>query len=57
MVLPRTLNGLAVFQIWADCSYGMYLWETLLGILHELGGGVVGTACFFPDLVSDIKEK
>ncbi len=45
-VLPRDLNGLAVFQIWLDGSYGIYLWETLHGIVAELGG-VVGWNFFF----------
>ncbi|HZO91461.1 MAG TPA: hypothetical protein VFB38_24275 [Chthonomonadaceae bacterium] len=46
-VLPRELNGLPVFQLWLDGSYGMYLWETLLPIVGELGGGVAGLSCFF----------
>jgi sarcosine oxidase subunit gamma len=47
-LLPRYVNGLSVFQLWLDGSYGAYLWETLLAIARELGGGVAGWACFFP---------
>lgn len=52
-ILPRTLNAIDVFQLWADGTYGQYLWETLLGILSESGGQAVGALCFFPDLSQD----
>src|SRR5579863_1389729 len=29
-LLQRDLDGLAAYQLWADGSYGLYLWETLL---------------------------
>jgi sarcosine oxidase subunit gamma len=45
-ILPRTLNGFALFQLWADGTYGVYLWETLLDIAREMGGGAVGVNCF-----------
>src|SRR5262249_11243393 len=45
-ILPRTLNGFSVFQLWLDGTYGFYLWETLLPIVRELGGSPVGIACF-----------
>ena len=47
-VLRRTLNGNTVYQLWADGSYGPYLWETLLTIARELGGDAVGLSAFFP---------
>ncbi|PSB21892.1 methylglutamate dehydrogenase [Phormidesmis priestleyi ULC007] len=30
------------YRIWCDGTFGAYLWETLLTIAQELGGGVVG---------------
>jgi sarcosine oxidase subunit gamma len=48
-VLPRALNGLPVYQLWLDCSYGLSLWEHLLTIVQALDGGVAGISCFFPE--------
>ncbi|HXG23305.1 MAG TPA: hypothetical protein VNJ09_02025 [Chthonomonadales bacterium] len=45
-ILPRTLNGIPAFQLWLDSTYGAYLWETLLAIVRELGGNVVGLSTF-----------
>jgi sarcosine oxidase subunit gamma len=45
-VLRQELNGMPVFRLWTDGTYGIYIWRTLL----ELGGGAVGTAVFFPAL-------
>ncbi|MEM9448534.1 MAG: hypothetical protein AAGA75_08370 [Cyanobacteria bacterium P01_E01_bin.6] len=41
-VLPGEQNGSPFYQVWGDRSYGPYLWQTLVGIAEELGGGVVG---------------
>jgi sarcosine oxidase subunit gamma len=30
------------WRLWCDGTYGAYLWETLVGIAGELGGGAVG---------------
>lgn len=48
-ILRRTWNGLSAYQLWADGTYGPYLWDTLLGIVRESGGDAVGTSCFFAD--------
>jgi glycine cleavage system aminomethyltransferase T len=48
-VLPRALNGLPVYQIWMDYSYGLYLWEQLIAIVRAMEGGVAGATCFFPE--------
>ena len=40
-VILGTHDGLPVARIWCDGTYGHYLWETLLGIATELGGGAV----------------
>ncbi|HVX11533.1 MAG TPA: FAD-dependent oxidoreductase [Pirellulales bacterium] len=44
-VLPARGHERPAFQIWADGTYGPYLWTTLLGIARELGGDAVGTLC------------
>jgi sarcosine oxidase subunit gamma len=41
-VLPRQLGAVRAWQLWADGTYGPYLWETLLQIVRELGGDAVG---------------
>ena len=42
-VLPWERDGIPFYQVWGDRSYGAYLWQTLVGIAEELGGGVVGS--------------
>jgi sarcosine oxidase subunit gamma len=49
-VLRSELNGIPVFRLWTDGTYGIYIWRTLLEIAAELGGGAVGTAVFYPAL-------
>lgn len=44
LVIPRAHDGVAVFRIWTDPSFGPYLWETLLEIVEQLGGGPAGFA-------------
>jgi sarcosine oxidase subunit gamma len=41
-VLPRQLGAVRAWQLWADGTYGPYLWETFLQIVRELGGDAVG---------------
>jgi sarcosine oxidase, subunit alpha len=41
-VLPRPEGGRSAYQIWADGTYGAYLWKTLLAIVRELGGDAIG---------------
>lgn len=50
LVIPQQRDGLPVMRIWADPSFGPYLWETLLEIVQELGGGPAGLASLFPQL-------
>jgi len=38
------------FRVWCDGTYGAYLWETLLEIAVELGGGAAGLEAIYPDL-------
>jgi sarcosine oxidase, subunit gamma len=49
-ILPRTIESIPLFQIWCDGTLGIYLWETLLEIAHELGGGPAGLANFYPQI-------
>lgn len=41
-------DGVPLFHLWCDPSFGTYLWEQLLQITREAGGDAVGMACFFP---------
>jgi sarcosine oxidase subunit gamma len=43
-VIRQTLNGESVYRIWCDGTYGPYMWEVLIEIATELGGGAVGLA-------------
>lgn len=36
------------FRLWLDPTYAEYLWETLLEIVREMGGGPAGLANFHP---------
>jgi len=51
-VMPGARAGRPYYRIWADGTYGLYLWETLSGIAAELGGGPVGV-----DAVTDIDQS
>lgn len=42
LVIPRRLGAMPAFGIWADPSFGPYLWRTLLEIVTEHGGGAAG---------------
>ncbi len=46
-ILPQTADEISSYRLWADASYAVYLWQTLGQISGELGGRVVGAACFF----------
>jgi len=37
-ILPEVTNGLINYRMWVELSYAAYLWETLAGIVTELGG-------------------
>lgn len=42
----QMLNGEPVYRIICDGTYGSYMWDVLLEIAIELGGGAVGLACY-----------
>ena len=46
-ILHRTLNGVSVWQLWCDNSYGMYFWETLLEIVKDHGGAAAVMSLFY----------
>ena len=50
LLIPSTRDGSAFYQIWCDGTYATYLWEHLLEIAEELGGGAVGFAALHPDI-------
>ncbi len=43
-VLPDHRDGAPFYRLWCDYGFGPYLWQTLLEIARELGGGAVGAA-------------
>jgi sarcosine oxidase subunit gamma len=49
-LLPQEIGGNPACRIWVDPSYAADLWESLVTIVQELGGRVVGAACFYPEL-------
>ena len=51
-VLRTELNGIPVFRLWTDGTYGLYIWHTLLEVAKELGGGAVGAAVFYSGLLT-----
>jgi sarcosine oxidase subunit gamma len=47
--LYQSLGGTACWRLWCDGTSGPYLWETLIGIAGELGGGPAGFRSAFPE--------
>lgn len=41
-LLRQQLNGEQVYRLWCDGTYGSYMWDMLLEVAGELGGGAVG---------------
>lgn len=41
-ILSMKTGELPSYRIWCDGTYGVYLWETLVEIATELGGGCIG---------------
>lgn len=50
LVIPQRREGLPLTRIWADPTFAPYLWQTLLEIVQELGGGPAGLSSVFPQL-------
>lgn len=43
-ILADERNGLPFYRLWYDGTFGIYVWKTLLSIVQELGGDVIGFA-------------
>ncbi len=41
-MIPSDRNGQPFYRLWCDGTFGVYLWQTLLAIVEELGGGAIG---------------
>ena len=48
-VLPVHLGGTEGFRLWFNPAYGVYLWENLLAIVHDLGGSPLGIGCLLAE--------
>ena len=48
LILWCAQDGLPCYRIWCDGTFGPYLWETLLEIAAELGGGAAGLHSVLP---------
>jgi len=46
-------HSLPCYRLWCDGTYGIYLWDTLLEIAVELGGGAVGFDTIYADASSN----
>lgn len=46
-VLLQYLNGEPVYRLWCDGTYGPYMWDTLMEIAGEQGGGAVGLSAHY----------
>jgi sarcosine oxidase, subunit gamma len=53
LLIPGARHGAPFYQIWCDGTYGVYLWEHLLEIAGELGGGAVGLSALFPETMGN----
>lgn len=42
LIIPGERAGVPFYRLWCDSTFGHYLWDTLLPIAEELGGGAIG---------------
>lgn len=49
-ILPETLGDQRAYRLWFDPSYAVYLWETLVAICEDHGGGTIGAGCLYAEL-------
>lgn len=45
-LLRQTLDDEQVYRLWCDGTYGPYMWDMLLKLAGELGGGAVGLSSY-----------
>lgn len=50
MVMPDRGGDVLAYRLWVDYTYAASFWESVVEIMEELGGRVVGAACFYPEL-------
>ena len=46
IIAHQTINGGSVLRLWCDGTYGGYMWQVLLKLAAEHGGGAVGLATY-----------
>ncbi len=49
LVIPASSRGTPFYRVWCDGTYAVYLWDHLLEIAAELGGGAVGFTALSPE--------
>ena len=54
VILPMVVAGEVTYRVWCDGTYGGYLWQTLVDIARESGGGAVGVDCLMPGVFQRI---
>lgn len=42
-VIPGMREGLPFYRVWCDGTFYVYIWRTLVQIINESGGSVIGT--------------
>lgn len=50
LVIRKLSDGVPLYRIWCDGTFGACLWKTLLQVSQELGGAAIGINSLFPDL-------
>lgn len=46
-IIRQRLNDEAVYRLWCDGTYGAFMWDTMLEIAVEYGGGAVGLSSHY----------
>lgn len=49
LVVRNLSDGVPLYRIWCDGTFGPYLWKTLLQVSEELGGAAIGLNSWFPE--------
>jgi sarcosine oxidase subunit gamma len=50
LVIRKLSDGVPLYRIWCDGTFGACLWKTLLQVSQELGGAAIGINSLYPDL-------
>ena len=54
VILPMAAADDVMYRVWCDGTYGGFLWQTLVDIARESGGGAVGVDCLMPGAFQQI---